>query len=175
MKAVAAMRAGYDWTCIEYDFGAKQTYAIANKYQVWRLVLSILIHDSFLHLFWNCFSLFMIGFIVEAEFSGNKNKYELLLLLGGLGGNLASAVMRPYDIGVGASGCIFAILGAFAVFIYINWDRLGDNAVLFIMFFGILFFFSLMNALSSPQIDIWTHLGGLAVGLPMGALYLRAD
>ena len=128
-----------------------------------------------MHLFWNTFSLFMIGFIVEAEFSAKPHKYELLLLLGGVGGNLASAVMRPEYIEVGASGSIFAILGAFGIFIWLNWERLGQNTILFIMFFTMLFMFSLMNAAASNQIDMWSHLGGFAVGIPMGALYLRAD
>ena len=117
----------------------------------------------------------MIGFIVEAEFSTKRNKYELLLLLGGIGGNLASAIMRPYSISVGASGTIFAILGAFAIFLVVNWERLGQNTIMFVMFFAILFMFSMMNAMSSDAIDIWTHLGGFAVGVPMGALYLRVD
>ena len=66
----------------------------------------------------------MVGFVVESEMS-KRNSYMLLLLLGGIGGNLASAVMRPYSMEVGASGPIFAILGAFSIFIWINFDRLG--------------------------------------------------
>ena len=99
----------------------------------------------------------------------------LLLLLGGLGGSLASAVMRPYTVGVGASGPIYAILGAFAVFIWLNFERLGPNLPLFLIFFVMLFGFSLINGMSSDAIDIWSHLGGFAVGVPMGALYLRIN
>ena len=43
------------------------------------------------------------------------------------------------------------------------------------VFFGLLIIFGLMNAASSDQIDIWSHLGGLAVGIPMAASYLRTN
>ena len=39
--------------------------------------------------------------------------------------------------------------------------------------FIILFMFSLLNAGSSGTIDIYSHLGGLIVGAPLGVLFLK--
>ena len=68
----------------------------------------------------------MVGFVVERSFS-DPDQYPVMLLLGALGGNLASAVMRPYSLAVGASGPIWAVFGAFGVYIYMRFDRLGDD------------------------------------------------
>jgi len=57
----------------------------------------------------------MVGFTVE-KYLQSKLKYALLILIGGIGGNLFSDVANPYSISVGASGAIYAITGRFAVY-----------------------------------------------------------
>ena len=61
-------------------------------------------------------SLLMIGFTVE-KYLQSKLKYALLLLIGGIGGNLFSDVANPYTVSVGASGAIYALTGRFSVYI----------------------------------------------------------
>ncbi len=53
----------------------------------------------------------MIGFTIEKAL-GKWYKYLLLIILGGIGGNLFSAVISPYSVGVGASSSLFALMGA---------------------------------------------------------------
>ena len=67
---------------------------------------------------WNIFNLFMVGFMVESLISSTRHSYLIMLVLGGISGNLASANMQPYDMGVGSSGALFAVFGAFFVYIY---------------------------------------------------------
>ena len=76
-----------------HTFGAKYTYAISRKYQLWRLVTPIVIHDTAVQMFWNIFSLFMVGFMVESLVSTTRHAYLIMLVLGGISGNLASANM----------------------------------------------------------------------------------
>ena len=66
----------------------------------------------------------MIGFVVESEIQ-TPRKYLILLLMGGVAGNLFSAWAKPYSIGVGASAAIFAVLGALCVWVWLNFQRLG--------------------------------------------------
>jgi rhomboid protease GluP len=87
---------------------------------VWRLFTPIFLHNNWIHLFWNIFSLFMIGFVVESEIQ-TPRKYLILLLTGGVAGNLFSAWAKPYSIGVGASAAIFAVLGALCVWVWLNF------------------------------------------------------
>ena len=98
-----------------------------------------------------------------------------MLFLGALGGNLASAVMRPYSLAVGASGPIWAILGSFGVYIYMRFDRIGEDSLRILIVCFILLMFSVMNAMAHSSVDMWSHFGGLAVGVAMGARYLKAD
>ena len=132
----------------------------------------IFVHNSLRHLFYNTFSLLLIGFIVEGEMK-SRTKYLILVLLGGISGNLLSGFVMPYNIAVGSSGALYAVSGAFVVFVWLNYRRLGPNKFLFLIIFVLIFLFSLMNAMSSGTIDIYSHVGGFIVGLPMGVLFLR--
>ena len=55
------------WVCTLHTFQAKFTYDITKKYQVWRLITAVFLHNGVLHLFWNMFSTLMIGFTVEQQ------------------------------------------------------------------------------------------------------------
>ena len=172
MAGIASNLRFSNWYCLLYGFGAQFTYAVTHKFQVWRLVTPIFVHNSFRHLFFNSFSLLLIGFVVEAEME-SKGKYVALVLLGGISGNLLSGFAMPYTIAVGASGALYAVTGAFVIWVWLNFGRLGPNKYLFLIVFVVLFMFSLMNAASSGTIDIYAHIGGFLVGLPLGILFLR--
>jgi membrane associated rhomboid family serine protease len=172
MAGIAVSLRFSNWFCLLYGFGAQYTYAVTHKFQIWRLITPIFVHNSFRHLFFNTFSLLLIGFIVEAEMQ-SRAKYVTLVLLGGISGNLLSGFVMPYTIAVGASGALYAITGTFVIWVWLNFGRLGPNKYLFLIIFIVLFMFSLMNAASSGTIDIYSHVGGFIVGIPMGILFLR--
>jgi rhomboid protease GluP len=87
---------------------------------LWRLFTASLLHYSFSHLFWNIFSLFMVGFVVESELK-SPTYFVFLILLGSVAGNLLSAWTKPYAIGVGASATIYAMLGTLMVWVWLNF------------------------------------------------------
>ena len=64
----------------------------------------------------NLLSLLMVGFTVE-KYLQSKLKFALLILIGGIGGNLFSDVANPYSVSVGASGAIYAITGRWAFYL----------------------------------------------------------
>ena len=175
MKGAQIMNPTVEWPCIEYTFGAKYTYAIQNKYEIWRLILPMVMHDNAVQMLWNIFNLFMVGFMVESLVSSTRHSYLIMLVLGGISGNLASANMQPYDMGVGSSGALFAVFGAFFVYIYMQFEKMDENVVRLAILLGVLFVFSLVMALLSDQADVYNNLGGLAVGIPFGALYMKPD
>ena len=162
------------WMCTLHTLQAKFTYDITRRYQIWRLLAAVFLHNSFLHLFWNMFSFLMIGFTVEQAVQSSQ-KYLLLLLLGSYHGNVWSAIFKPYTIGVGASCTIFSLLGVIAIWFWLNYHRLGPNRNIFMVFFILIGVFSLMNVLAGANIDIYGHLGGLIIGLPLGVLFLRTE
>jgi len=160
------------WVCTMHTFQAKFTWDITHKYQVWRLLTAVFLHNSFLHLFWNSFSMLTFAFTVERYVDSAKN-YALILLIGSYQGNVLSAILRPYTVGVGASGTIFALLGVLVIWFWLNYYRFGVNRHIFLVFLIVIGFFSLMNVLISQNIDAWGHLGGLIAGLPLGILMLK--
>ena len=161
------------WICTLYHFGGKFTYAIARKGHIHRLLLPIILHSGFLHLFWNLVSLYMIGFSIEKAF-GKWYKFLALIVLGGIGGNIFSATIGAYNVSVGASTSLFAIIGAVVVWFYRYWDVLGPVKFQNAIFLGIMILFAFLNGFLAPSsgIDNWGHLGGLIYGLMLTPLLL---
>ena len=107
-----------------YKSGAKIAYPIAKNFELHRLIVPMMMHVNFYHVFWNALTFFFVGFSVETFINDNK-KYISLLLLGAVGGNLFSAVVDPYDLGVGASTSLFAVIGCLTIWFFINFYRMG--------------------------------------------------
>ena len=60
----------------------------------------------------------MLGFQIENGIK-DKTKFTTFIILSGVGGNLMSAVIRTQEFGVGASTCLFAMIGALCVQMYL--------------------------------------------------------
>ena len=135
---------------------------------------AVFLHNGVLHLFWNMFSVLMIGFTVEHAMQTTQ-KYLWLLALGSYHGNVWSAIFMPYSIGVGASCTIFALIGVMVVWFWLNYHRLGQNRFVFLVFLVLIALFSVMNVLAGANVDIWGHVGGFVIGAPLGVLFLRAE
>ena len=67
----------------------------------------------------------MTGFQIESVLG--TGSYLVLLISGGILGNLFSAVINPYDIGVGASTCLFAVLGAIIINFHVTFLLRGTT------------------------------------------------
>ena len=78
-------------------------------------------------------------------------------------------------MGVGSSGALFAVFGAFFVYIYMKYEHMDENVMRLFILLTVLFAFSLLMALLSEQADVYNNLGGLAVGVPFGALYMKTE
>lgn len=129
--------------------------------QVWRLVSSIFLHWSLLHLFVNMYSLYILGTQLET-FIG-KWKFLILFVGSGICGSLFSLVWSGSNvISGGASGAIFGLLGALLYFGFHYRNYLGGAIrsqiiPIIIINLGIGFF-------SGLSIDNFCHIGGLVGG-----------
>jgi membrane associated rhomboid family serine protease len=101
----------------------------------------------------------MLGFLAE-NYIGSL-WYIGLLFTGGLLGNLLSAVCDPYDLGVGASTSLFAVLGFQLIWYCLNFERLGPYKIQFVIFFIVIVAFSLLNtfAFKDYGVDFYGHIG----------------
>jgi membrane associated rhomboid family serine protease len=140
-------------------------------FQIWQLVTYIFLHGGLFHLFINMLILFMFG--CEMERMWGTRFFIQYYLICGVGAGLF-ALIPQYPV-VGASGAIYGLLVAFAMYfpnrvIYMNLLFLfffPIQAKYFVIIMGLMSFLSSLGGESG--VSHLAHLGGLAVGY----LYLR--
>ena len=133
--------------------------------QYYRLLTGIFLHGSILHLFFNCYSLKIIGSQIES-FLG-KVKYFVIYIFSGLMGSLFSITFSGNVGSIGASGAIFGLMGALVYFGYYYRVYLGNVVKTQIIPLIIL---NLSLGFLMSGVDNFAHIGGL-IG---GALITRA-
>lgn len=136
----------------------------------WTIVTYMFLHGGFWHLGFNMIALYFFGPRVEARLGGKR--YLWLYFLSGITGALLSLVFTPYARIVGASGAVFGVLLAFAMYwprekIYI-WAVLPIEARWFVILITI---FSLYAGFTGQGGGVahFAHLGGFLGGW----LYLK--
>lgn len=148
---------GSQYESMLVDFGAKDNALIVAG-QYWRLISPIFLHGNWLHLLVNCYSLFVVGNIVERIFG--HTKYGMVYFVAGLYGSIASFIFSS-NPAVGASGAIFGLLGAL---VYYGVER----PKIFKKYFGynvwVTILLNIAIGFSMAGIDNFAHLGGLGGG-----------
>lgn len=128
----------------------------------YRLITPMFLHINTIHVAVNCMSLYFIGPAVEQAFGSRR--FVSIYLAAGFFGNVASYVFgNCHTPSAGASGAIFGIFGALAVYSY----RRRSNAMMNAFFRNIVFWLGInvVITLSVPFINMWAHFGGLAGGM----------
>ena len=136
--------------------------------QVWRLVTPIFVHGGLVHFGVNMYSLFALGPPVERFFG--PPRMLALYLISGVSGVAFSLALTP-DRSVGASGAIFGLLGALAMFLYLHRRILGPAGRMQLQQLILVAALNLLYGASNPYIDLWGHIGGLAAGAACAAFF----
>ncbi|OMF22392.1 rhomboid family intramembrane serine protease [Paenibacillus sp. FSL H8-0548] len=151
-----------------YKYGAFATDVEIDPYglqQPWRYVTSMFMHSGIEHLLYNMFALLV--FAPPLEYLLKQFRYAGFYLICGIAGNGMSALMNVIQsdmsphIGVGASGAIYGIYGAFlylSLFRKTQLDESSRKTVYVILVFGVVY------SILVPQIDLWAHVGGALAG-----------
>ncbi|MCX8166834.1 MAG: rhomboid family intramembrane serine protease [Candidatus Micrarchaeota archaeon] len=148
------------------------------RLEPWRFLSSMFLHADLMHLFFNCFTLFLFGPYLENVLG--RNKFILFFILSGLVGSLlyyltiAIGIIPPTKA-LGASGAIFGILGALSVlmpnmlillFGFIPL-RMREAAILWIVL-------EFLNSFDyTSGIGSAAHLGGLLFGIIAIRFFVR--
>jgi len=152
--------------------GGKYGYAIQQG-QVWRYITPVLLHGGFLHLFFNVFAQLRFGIVLEKKWG--LPKFLLLYIISGIGATLFSCLTRPNEIGVGASGAIMGLMGAFLSEIIMTWKK-SDPRIRKMMLFQVILVISITMLFSISQyVDGAAHFGGLFVGFLIGLFYFNNE
>ncbi len=130
----------------------------------WRPFTALFLHANLLHLGMNGAGLWLFGSAVEK--SMGRWRMLVVFVAGGALGNLLSAWLARYDVAIGASGGIFAVVGAFAVGVW----RLRSPMYV-VLRRRMLVLVALMVAADftigglEPQVDNLAHVGGFVAGI----------
>lgn len=147
------------------DAGANYGPAVWQGGEYYRLVTSMFLHGGIVHLLLNGWALYQLGSMVEIWMGSGR--MLLIYFVGGIAGSIASTFWTQ-SLSVGASGAIFALLGALIAFLLRRREFLNAQAkgllsqlvgwAVINVFFGF----------SVPGIDNAAHLGGCAGGFLLG-------
>lgn len=136
------------------------SYDLVKSGQVFRLFTSMFVHFGIFHLFFNMYTLYIVGARVE-DFFG-KTKYLLIYLISGICGSLLSISFHPDAVSAGASGAIFGLFGSLLYFGYNYRGYIGAivrSQILPLVIYNLLIGFFV------TYIDVSAHIGGLIGGL----------
>jgi hypothetical protein len=88
-----------------------------------------------------------------------------------MGGNLAGLFFHPFNVGAGASGAIFGVLGGLLAFLLTQRGVVPTKAARGIAQIAVIFIvYNIVAAMVRPETDQVAHLGGLLTGFLAGCL-----
>jgi membrane associated rhomboid family serine protease len=144
--------------------GAIQPYLIAAG-QYWRLFAAIFLHQGLIHIAFNAYALWLFGQFVDDAY-GTPRFVVLFFLTGFLASATSYAFGPANTVGVGASGAVFGIFGAFVAYHYRRRDLAASAASLRSAMTIIVL--NALIAVAVPRIDWRAHVGGLVAGFLAG-------
>ena len=134
---------------------------VHSLHQYYRAFTAMWLHASFEHILFNMITLLIVGPALEVLLG--KLRFITLYLLAGLGGSVGSYLLGPHnELGIGASGAIMGVLGAYIVVGVRRRLPVQPVAILLVLNLVIGFW---------GNTDWRAHFGGLVVGGLLGLLY----
>lgn len=151
------------------ECGAAYTPLIVEQGEVYRIFTSMFLHFGMAHLANNMLLLFVMGQRLEPILG--RGRFLLVYLLGGICGNVLSLFLdiqkNSFTVSAGASGAVFALIGAMIYVLLRHKGRVGELTVQQIIFMAVL---SLYFGFTSSGVDNAAHVGGLAGGFAAAVL-----
>lgn len=155
------------------EHGAGFTPAILQG-EYYRLFTSMFLHFGLEHLLYNMLCLIYMGDFLETVLGSVR--YLLIYLCGGLAGNLLSMAknlkLQEYPVSAGASGAIFAVIGALLYIVIKNKDRLEAFTFRRIAIMTVL---SILQGFTDTGTDNAAHIGGFAAGFLLSVLLYHKE
>jgi len=135
--------------------------------EVHRLLTANLVHADVAHYVVNIIGLGLLGSPVELALGWRRT--ALLFVLGGIAAQAAGAMWGGYAWVVGASGILYACLGAL-LWIHVRRGDEVPGRLRLVQVAWILFAIGIGTELLAPRISSATHIGGLVAGFALTPL-----
>jgi membrane associated rhomboid family serine protease/Flp pilus assembly protein TadD len=145
---------------------------LALTTQPWRMLTANYVHIGILHILLNMWCLWNLGLLAERVFS--RRNYLVIYTLCGLAGSVNSLWWHPLSVDAGASGAIFGLAGALITVLYLGNFAMPRAALRPILKSLVTFaFYNLVIGAVWGRIDNAGHIGGLVMGLAVGAAFAK--
>ena len=161
---------GSENTAHMIECGAAYPPLILENGEIYRLFTCMFLHFGIEHLLNNMLVLFVLGSRLE-QVIGNI-KFLLIYLIGGVLGNVISLLIelraQDFAVSAGASGAVFAVMGAMVYIVIRNKGWLGDLSMRQIL---VMAAFSLYFGFASTGVDNTAHVGGMVSGFFLAVIF----
>lgn len=146
--------------------------------EAYRFLTYVFVHSGWGHLLFNIVIQLLIG--IPLEMTHGMLRVGILYFVGGLAGSLGSSVFDMMANVVGASGAVYAILGAHVANVIQNfnqmpfkWIRLALLVILITLDFTLSIYQRYVNNSTKGKISYTGHISGFSMGLLLGSFVLR--
>ena len=141
--------------------------------QWWRLLTACFLHFGILHIGFNMYVLYQVGYFTERLYGGVR--YLALYLIAGVGGNVVGLFLHPNVVAAGASGAIFGVYGGLLAYLLryrgvVNRQAAKAMSRSVFIFLG----YNLFYGLADRHTDLTAHIGGLVTGFLVGIILAPA-
>eukprot|EP00040_Diaphanoeca_grandis_P035544 m.223804 g.223804 ORF g.223804 m.223804 type:complete len:345 (+) comp33411_c0_seq2:326-1360(+) len=166
--------------------GANNAPDILYREQYWRFITPVFLHAGLIHLGFNVYVQYSFGSELEAMWG--TSTWIMIFCVSGFFGNLGSAIFLSTTVGVGASGAIMGMLGAWFLDLFCHWSddapfHFEDPAesklarrqrikMMLILGVNIAITFALSIV---PMVDWAAHVFGCVGGMIAGAHFFSTD
>lgn len=138
--------------------GSYYKMSVIAAHEYWRLITAGFVHIDIFHLLVNMMSLMNLALAVEHRLT--KKQYWFILLASIFTGNLFELITSGNIVGLGLSGGLFGLLGAYIIILYVNGAFKNQKVV---QSFSHILVINLMISLV-PGVSFLAHLGGFVTG-----------
>ena len=120
-----------------------------------------------------CFEHLLVLFVLGSRLEQviGKLRFLFIYLAGGIAGNIFSLILelrnQDFSVSAGASGAVFAVMGAMIYVVIRNKGWLGDLSMRQIL---VMAAFSLYFGFTSSGVDNAAHIGGMIAGFVLAVL-----
>lgn len=151
------------------EHGADVAPLVVLNKEYYRLFTCMFLHFGLEHLLYNMLILIFLGDALEK--ATGKVRYLIIYLGGGMAGNVLSvwSDMRneSYAVSAGASGAIFAVIGALVYIVLRNKRDLEDfSGRRLLLMAGLM----VLQSFTATGIDNYAHMGGFVAGFILAFL-----
>jgi membrane associated rhomboid family serine protease len=149
------------WTKDSITLAVAKVNQLIMAGQYWRLLTPAFFHGNLMHLAVNCYSLYNIA--PPLERLGGSPRLVVTYIIAAIAGNVASFYGSPAP-SLGASGAVFGLGGALAMYFYQNKSLYGKKSDYVLKQLWQTLLINMMYGFANPRIDNYGHLGGLIGG-----------